>query len=514
MFLFLPFSLESSNASLLTNAEKIATITTTHTPQSESRNNSKSKGVPPPPPTQNQTQDAEFYSVDLERDSKGFGFSLRGGREYSMDLYVLRLAEDGAAVRNGKMRVGDEILEINGESTKNMKHSRAIELIKNGGRRARLVLKRGDGSVPEYDGSSDGYPPTPGAQNPPEVRTLPPNSRYHTSLESSYPPDLHKPSRQEEAVRGRERDRNMDRAGAAVMDYQGQQFNTHHHHTWNNNHTQSTPRQQSPDDSNGSSSGNKKNRGRKVKKSESESGISKLLKTLRKDSSGKKAAAAAEKLRGRELSNSSSTLEGRFSLQRRGSLDRSPTRKRGSSPDRRRAKSMDRRAERAQRDRTPERDCEDGGFLEVTPERKLYERRLLKDSVMAGRMREASTPERANNGDTLSYNRGRTYDRATKNDNLPRDSSSERHQMNGTPDRRYRMERDSSPDSTYSRDELNYAAAPRLKDYYSMMKNNAAHNNAAYNNTGHNNNTVGRSSNQLPEPKRRLYKESPKDLSI
>uniref|UniRef100_A0A6Q2ZGP0 Membrane-associated guanylate kinase, WW and PDZ domain-containing protein 1 n=1 Tax=Esox lucius TaxID=8010 RepID=A0A6Q2ZGP0_ESOLU len=119
---------ESSNASLLTNAEKIATITTTHTPQT----------------------DAEFYSVDLERDSKGFGFSLRGGREYNMDLYVLRLAEEGAAVRNGNMRVGDEILEINGESTKNMKHARAIELIKNGGRKAHLVLKRGDGSVPEY----------------------------------------------------------------------------------------------------------------------------------------------------------------------------------------------------------------------------------------------------------------------------------------------------------------------------------------------------------------------------
>uniref|UniRef100_A0AAQ5YSV4 Membrane associated guanylate kinase, WW and PDZ domain containing 1a n=1 Tax=Amphiprion ocellaris TaxID=80972 RepID=A0AAQ5YSV4_AMPOC len=111
---------ESSNASLLTNAEKIATITTTHTPQQSTESR------------------------------KGFGFSLRGGREYNMDLYVLRLAEDGAAVRNGKMRVGDEILEINGESTKNMKHSRAIELIKNGGRRARLVLKRGDGSVPEY----------------------------------------------------------------------------------------------------------------------------------------------------------------------------------------------------------------------------------------------------------------------------------------------------------------------------------------------------------------------------
>ncbi|KAG7228214.1 hypothetical protein INR49_013377 [Caranx melampygus] len=442
---------ESSNASLLTNAEKIATITTTHTPQqsSESRNNSKSKGAPPPPPTQTQTtQDAEFYSVDLERDSKGFGFSLRGGREYNMDLYVLRLAEDGAAVRNGKMRVGDEILEINGESTKNMKHSRAIELIKNGGRRARLVLKRGDGSVPEYDGSSDRHPPTPGAQNTPEVRTLPPNSRYHTSLESSYPPDLHKPSRQEEAARGRDRDRNRDRAG-----------------------------QQSPDNSISSSSGNKKSRGRKVKKSESESGISKLLKTLRKDSSGKKAA-AAEKLRGREHSSSSSTLDGRIRTQRRGSLDRSPTRK-------------------------------------LTPERKFYERRLLKDSQMAGRVREATTPERTtNNGDTLSLSRGRTYDRATKNGNLMRDSSSERreerYRMNGTPERRYRVERDSSPDSTYSRDELNYAAAPRLKDYYSMMKNNAAHNNAAYNNTAHNNNTVGRSPNQLPEPKEGCTKKAPK----
>ncbi|KAM6387545.1 membrane-associated guanylate kinase, WW and PDZ domain-containing protein 1 isoform 38-T40 [Pluvialis apricaria] len=147
---------ESSNATLLTNAEKIATITTTHTPQQipqeTSRNNTKPKQEPqfdfkPPQAAQ---QDQDFYTVELERGAKGFGFSLRGGREYNMDLYVLRLAEDGPAERCGKMRIGDEILEINGETTKNMKHARAIELIKNGGRRVRLFLKRGDGSVPEY----------------------------------------------------------------------------------------------------------------------------------------------------------------------------------------------------------------------------------------------------------------------------------------------------------------------------------------------------------------------------
>ncbi|XP_053234264.1 membrane-associated guanylate kinase, WW and PDZ domain-containing protein 1 isoform X29 [Podarcis raffonei] len=150
---------ESSNATLLTNAEKIATITTTHTPQQmpqETRNNTKPKQESQfdfKPPTASQP-DQDFYTVELERGAKGFGFSLRGGREYNMDLYVLRLAEDGPAERCGKMRIGDEILEINGETTKNMKHARAIELIKNGGRKVRLFLKRGDGSVPEYGGSN------------------------------------------------------------------------------------------------------------------------------------------------------------------------------------------------------------------------------------------------------------------------------------------------------------------------------------------------------------------------
>ncbi|KAM9506189.1 membrane-associated guanylate kinase, WW and PDZ domain-containing protein 1-like isoform 10-T11 [Salvelinus alpinus] len=538
---------ESSNASLLTNAEKIATITTTHTPQTatEPRNNSKLKQAPPPPPPTQAlpSQDAEFYSVDLERDSKGFGFSLRGGREYNMDLYVLRLAEDGAAVRNGKMRVGDEILEINSESTKNMKHARAIELIKNGGRRARLVLKRGDGSVPEYDASHDGHSPTPGAQDSPQVRTLPPNSRYHTSSESSYPPDLHKPSRHEDAGQGRDRDR---------MEHSGRHFNHHHHHTWNNNHT--TSRQHSPDNST-SGGNNKKSLGRKFKKSDSESGISKLLKTLRKDSSGKKAAAAEKE---RERSASSSTLDQRSGRPRRGSLDRSPTRKRNTSPDRRRAKSMDRRAERAHRDCTPEREYDDGGFLShaATPERPLYDRRLLREPQTPGRAyMEATTPERPNNGasslsrsrgrttdmkattperpnngaSSLSLSRGRTPDRGSlKNGNLPRDSSAETRDesygINRTPERRYRSERDSSPNSSSSREELNYAAAPasRQKDYYSTLKNNSsAHHNAGYNNAGlsnkagqHHNNAVGRAPNQFPEPKRRFYKESPKDLSI
>uniref|UniRef100_A0A669B7Q1 Membrane-associated guanylate kinase, WW and PDZ domain-containing protein 2 n=1 Tax=Oreochromis niloticus TaxID=8128 RepID=A0A669B7Q1_ORENI len=94
--------------------------------------------------------DYDYFTVELEKSAKGFGFSIRGGREYKMDLFVLRLAEDGPAIRNGRMRVGDQIIEINGDSTRDMTHARAIELIKAGGRRVRLLLKRGTGQVPEY----------------------------------------------------------------------------------------------------------------------------------------------------------------------------------------------------------------------------------------------------------------------------------------------------------------------------------------------------------------------------
>ncbi|XP_057363692.1 membrane-associated guanylate kinase, WW and PDZ domain-containing protein 1 isoform X9 [Manis pentadactyla] len=219
---------ESSNATLLTNAEKIATITTTHTPSQqgaqESRNTTK-----PKPESQFEfkapqaTQEQDFYTVELERGAKGFGFSLRGGREYNMDLYVLRLAEDGPAERCGKMRIGDEILEINGETTKNMKHSRAIELIKNGGRRVRLFLKRGDGSVPEYDPSNDRHGPPTGPQGVPEMRAGPPDRRQHPSLESSFPPDLHKSS-----PHGEKRAHVKDPKGS-----RGYSRPPNEHHTWN-----------------------------------------------------------------------------------------------------------------------------------------------------------------------------------------------------------------------------------------------------------------------------------------
>ncbi|XP_031421914.1 membrane-associated guanylate kinase, WW and PDZ domain-containing protein 3a isoform X2 [Clupea harengus] len=89
------------------------------------------------------------FPVELRRGSRGFGFSLRGGQEYNMGLYILRLAEDGPALKDGRIHVGDQIVEINGEPTHGITHTRAIELIQAGGSRVLLLLRPGLGLVPD-----------------------------------------------------------------------------------------------------------------------------------------------------------------------------------------------------------------------------------------------------------------------------------------------------------------------------------------------------------------------------
>ncbi|XP_072308316.1 membrane-associated guanylate kinase, WW and PDZ domain-containing protein 3-like isoform X1 [Eucyclogobius newberryi] len=83
----------------------------------------------------------DCLTIELERGPRGFGFSLRGGTEYNMGLYILRLAEDGPAQLDGRIHVGDEIVEINGEPARGISHTRAIELIQSGGNKVVLLLR-------------------------------------------------------------------------------------------------------------------------------------------------------------------------------------------------------------------------------------------------------------------------------------------------------------------------------------------------------------------------------------
>ena len=47
----------------------------------------------------------QLQMVELERGQRGYGFSIRGGRELNMPVFVLRMAEDGPAYRDGRLQV-------------------------------------------------------------------------------------------------------------------------------------------------------------------------------------------------------------------------------------------------------------------------------------------------------------------------------------------------------------------------------------------------------------------------
>ncbi|XP_060678471.1 membrane-associated guanylate kinase, WW and PDZ domain-containing protein 1-like [Hemiscyllium ocellatum] len=99
---------------------------------------------------QEEAKGAEFYTVDLKRSPTGFGFSVRGGREYDMDLYILGMIVGGPAMRSGKIKIGDQLVEINGEPTIGMSHAQAVELIRHGQDRIHLRMRSGNGQVPEF----------------------------------------------------------------------------------------------------------------------------------------------------------------------------------------------------------------------------------------------------------------------------------------------------------------------------------------------------------------------------
>uniref|UniRef100_A0A8D0CFY6 Membrane associated guanylate kinase, WW and PDZ domain containing 1 n=1 Tax=Scleropages formosus TaxID=113540 RepID=A0A8D0CFY6_SCLFO len=566
---------ESSNASLLTNAEKIATITTTHAPQQQAlpelRNNTK----PKQDSFEMKAQEAELYSVDLERDSKGFGFSLRGGSEYNMDLYVLRLAEDGAAVRNGKMRVGDEILEINGESTKNMKHARAIELIKNGGRRAHLVLKRGDGSVPEYDTSNDGNGTLGGTQNISEVNALPLDSRAHAPSESSYPPDLHKSSR-DENTHGREPAKKKERAQHS-QSHHHHDHRDHHRHRRRHHHSSGKHRSHG---SHGSHSHHRhrspekksahRHRGRRSEETDGHRGRHHT--SDRKHGRTRSADNALDRYERRREQSPERRHHGHHHrqhyAQQRGSLDRykngimSPGRGKVQSPYRHRARSVDQLL-----DSSPERPKNKGPnqMPRVEKEPRVasvsdYEQEDYAKELAVDRYRENTFPTepaidryRENafpREPAIDRYRENTFPREPaidryRENTFPREPAIDRYRENG-PSREYPLgerplakenqPRARSPDSTYRMSNLlreppltrtnrdgrlpdNFdsfyktqslprgatgngsylgdISAPRIKDSYSTLRSNASY-----------------SSQKLPEPKRKPYKESPNDLSI
>jgi C-terminal processing protease CtpA/Prc len=73
----------------------------------------------------------ELHMVDFERGSDGLGLNLAGNRDLGiMSVFVVGIQPDSSVASDGRIRVGDELLEINGQVLHGRSHLNASAIIK------------------------------------------------------------------------------------------------------------------------------------------------------------------------------------------------------------------------------------------------------------------------------------------------------------------------------------------------------------------------------------------------
>ncbi|NXK80282.1 SCRIB protein, partial [Amazona guildingii] len=145
----------------------------------------------------------ERYSTCLVRNEKGLGFSIAGGkgstpyRAGDTGIFISRIAEGGAAHRDGILHVGDRVISINGVDMTEARHDQAVALLTASSPTIALLVERqgveqlSDGDVPGAARArmhSPPPPPGPGpGDSPHEDAPVPLRNHLSKGMEDQYP---------------------------------------------------------------------------------------------------------------------------------------------------------------------------------------------------------------------------------------------------------------------------------------------------------------------------------------
>ncbi|CAG9828542.1 unnamed protein product [Diabrotica balteata] len=110
-----------------------------------------------PPKTQDKkSSEVETKTITLKTDPYGtsLGITLSGGVDENKDITVHRIKYSSIAYTDGQLKKGDKIISINGQSTRDLTHLEAVELLKEPVTEFYIVIEEGENLVPSPVSSS------------------------------------------------------------------------------------------------------------------------------------------------------------------------------------------------------------------------------------------------------------------------------------------------------------------------------------------------------------------------
>ncbi|XP_061521765.1 protein scribble homolog isoform X7 [Phycodurus eques] len=134
-------------------------------------------------------------STCLVRNDRGLGFSIAGGkgstpyRTGDTGIYISRIAEGGAAHRDGTLRVGDRVISINGVDMTEARHDQAVALLTGTSPTIALLVER-DPNAPRSPGLSRQRahsPPPPEPSDSPDQDEEGLQGNHLGRMEDEYP---------------------------------------------------------------------------------------------------------------------------------------------------------------------------------------------------------------------------------------------------------------------------------------------------------------------------------------
>ncbi|XP_045878404.1 multiple PDZ domain protein isoform X2 [Meles meles] len=94
------------------------------------------------------TLTGELHMIELEKGRSGLGLSLAGNKDRSrMSVFVVGIDPNGAAGKDGRLQVADELLEINGQILYGRSHQNASSIIKCAPSKVKIIFIRNKDAV-------------------------------------------------------------------------------------------------------------------------------------------------------------------------------------------------------------------------------------------------------------------------------------------------------------------------------------------------------------------------------